>query len=168
MNFLELAKARVSCRSYSGAPVSKESVMSVMEAGRLAPSARNRQNWAFYYAQIGDRAENFIEACYGQKFVGQAHGFIAVCDKTDDYVMKCGQNAGSVDCSIAMTFMIMRATEIGLGTCWLGRFSPERVKSLLDIPESYAVVACSTIGHPAGETPRQPRKELSEVFDLRS
>ena len=78
--------------------------------------------------------------------------------------MACGQPARTIDGSIAMSFMILEAEELGLGTCWLGAFYNDQVKSALSIPEEYDVVAVTPIGYPAEEIPARPRKSAGEVI----
>ena len=81
--------------------------------------------------------------------------------------MGCGQSAATVDCSIALSFMLLRATELGLGSCWLGAFDANAVKRTLALPEDAVVVAVTPLGHPAEQPAPRPRKNPSEVFDLR-
>ena len=82
-------------------------------------------------------------------------------------MMGCGQSAATIDCSIALSFMLLRATELGLGSCWLGAFDQNAVKQLLGLPQEAVVVAVSPLGHPAETPAARPRKDPDEVFDLR-
>ncbi len=134
MDFMALTQQRFSCRAYTKAPVSREDILKIAEAARIAPSGRNRQNWQFYYTELGGRGNEFVTACYGQKFVGDAYGFFVICDRTDDFVLRGGQNGATVDGSIATTYMMLAATQLGLGTCWIGSYYPERIRALLAIP----------------------------------
>jgi nitroreductase len=78
--------------------------------------------------------------------------------------MSCGQQTAPVDLSIAMSYMILEAHELGLGTCWLGHFNADAVKAALDIPESVTVVAFTPIGYPAETPEARPRKSKEEVI----
>lgn len=93
-----------------------------------------------------------IEAANGQKFVGQAPITIVACSTESERVMPCGQYAYTVDLSIAVSFMILEATELGLGTCWLGAYDEDKVKDILSIPKDIRVPAIFTLGY-ADETP---------------
>jgi nitroreductase len=170
VEFIELIKKRFSCRVYENKPITEEHLCKILEAGRLAPSARNRQDWMFYYAELNGRSDNFVEASCGQKFLGKVPGFIAVCAKEDGFILKSGQNAATIDCSIATTFLMLQACELGIGTCWIGTFNAEQMKSLFDIPNEYILVSILAIGYPAtipNPTPPYPRtrKAISDIFN---
>ena len=77
--------------------------------------------------------------------------------------MRCGQPARTVDCSIALSFMMLEAAEQGLGTCWLGAFEQEGVRRALHIPPEYDIVAVSPLGYPAEEGRPRSRKPLEEL-----
>jgi nitroreductase len=68
-----------------------------------------------------------------------------------------------MDCAIAMSYMTLEAVELGLQSCWLGWFSPEKVRALLNIPDDYVVVAVAPIGYPAKEGHRSSKKATEEV-----
>ena len=77
--------------------------------------------------------------------------------------MGCDQRASTVDCSIAMSFMMLAATAEGLGTCWIGGFTQEPLKEALGIPAEYDVVALTPLGYPAEEGRPRDRKSLEEL-----
>lgn len=163
MDVLTAIQERRSIRNYESRPVEKEKLLKVLEAGRLAPSANNRQDWKFVVVQDPQTINQLVEACNGQSFVGQAPAFIAACATNPGSFMACGQLRSTVDVSIAMAYMILEACEQGLGTCWLGSFNPEKVKKLLNIPDSVEVVACTPLGYPAVRPKPKPRKSLDEI-----
>jgi nitroreductase len=169
MEFIELVKRRFSCRVYENRPITEEHLFKILDAGRLAPSARNRQNWMFYYTEPNGRSDKFVEASYGQKFLGTVPGFIAICAKEDGFILKSGQNAATIDCSIATTFLMLQACELGIGTCWIGTFNAEQMKSLFNIPNEYILVSILSIGYPStSPNPAPPyprtRKAIEDVF----
>jgi len=89
---------------------------------------------------------------------------ILVCCGTDpNAIMLCGQHRCTVDLSIATAYMILQAHELGLGTCWLGRFDEAQVKSILGIPDPVRVVAVTPLGYPAEQPVAKPRKKLAEI-----
>ncbi|MDR1205741.1 MAG: nitroreductase family protein [Peptococcaceae bacterium] len=163
MNVMEAIKTRRSIRKYDARPIEGEKLDAVMEAARLAPSAGNQQQWKFVLVRDAQKVQAFTEAANGQKFVGEAPAVIVVC-ATGSRVMACGQPTSTVDLSIAMTHILLAAHELGLGTCWLGNFSAEKVKALLGIPEDVAVVAVTPIGYPAETPEARPRKAAEEVI----
>lgn len=164
MDVFEAISKRRSIRKYKNTPVDDEKLEMILEAARIAPSAANRQEWKFIVVKNKETREKLVEAANGQKFVAEAPVTIVACSTESERVMPCGQYAYTVDLSIAMSFMILEATEQGLGTCWLGAYDEEKVRNILDIPERIRVPAMFTVGY-ADETPHQrPRKHLSEII----
>ncbi len=163
MDVLTAIKERRSIRSYLPKEVEPEKLKKVLEAARLAPSARNLQNWKFIAVQDKNTINLLVDACNGQSFVGEAPVFIAACALEDGGLMGCGIPRHVVDVSIAMTHIILEAYEQGLGTCWLGSFNREKVKNILGIPDKAVVVAVTPLGYPAGSVSARPRKAFEEV-----
>lgn len=162
LSLMEIIKGRRSIRAYSDKPVAQEKLEAVLEAARLAPSARNRQKWQFIIVTDALVKDAMVEACYNQPSVKQAPVFIAVVDEEPE-VMTCGQPVDAVDASIAFSFLILKAHEEGLGTCWLGYFDAAKVKAGLGIPENMSVVAVTPLGYPAENPDARPRKSLKEI-----
>ncbi len=94
----------------------------------------------------------------------QASVVIAGCAIAPDYVMMCGQSAGIIDVSIAFSFMMLQATELGLGTCWLGAFDENAVRKILGVPDHVRIVAMTPLGYPDDVPAGRPRKSLDEVM----
>lgn len=166
MTFDEIMRARRSIRRYQDRPVDADTLSAVVEAGRLAPSARNRQDWKFIVVTKAALREKMADACNGQGFVGTAPA-ILVAASPADRPMSCGQSATTVDCSIALTCMMLKATELGLGSCWLGAFSQDAVKRVLGLPATDVVVAVMPLGYPDEAPAPRPRKGLAEVMEIR-
>lgn len=167
MTFDEMVQRRRSVRKYQDVPVERALLDQVLEAGRLAPSATNAQTWHFTLVENAALRDRLAAACCGQGMVAQAPLDLVVWSDGDRQ-MACGQSAATVDCSIALSFMMLKATELGLGTCWLGAFHADEVAHVLGLPESAVVVAVSPLGWPAEVPAARPRKALSEVSDLRA
>lgn len=166
MTVMQAIEARRSIRHYTDQPVTDEELLAVLEAGRLAPSARNLQGWHFTAVRDASLRGALCTACNGQQMVAEAPAALVVW-ADGERMMGCGQSAATVDCSIALSFMLLRATELGLGSCWLGAFDQNAVKELLGLPQEAVVVAVSPLGHPAETPAARPRKDPDEVFDLR-
>ena len=157
---------RRSIRSFRDTPVEGEKLSLVLEAARLAPSARNRQEWQFIVVRDGETRKKLADAANGKEFVGEAPVIIVACATEAEYVMSCGQLAGTVDTSIALAFLILQAQELGLGTCWLGAYSESEVKALLGIPRQVRVIAMTPLGYPAQVPEARPRKNLDEIVSF--
>ena len=139
MDVAEAIKKRWSVRSYKQEPVSDDDLFRILEAARLSPSARNRQHRK-YVVVTPDEA--FVQACNGQSWIGKAP--VAIAGIVDPSLTTWAV----ADISIAFDHMVLQATELGLGTCWIGAFDEKKVKSLLGVPEGKDVVAILVVGHP--------------------
>ncbi|MDR1064893.1 MAG: nitroreductase family protein [Oscillospiraceae bacterium] len=162
MTVEQAIKERRSVRSYLPKTVEEEKLLAVLEAGRLSPSAKNQQQWKFILVRDPEKLKLLLEASEGQRSVEEAPAAIVACASAD-YTMLCGERTAPIDTSIAFSSMLLRAYELGLGTCWLGRFRADIVKSALGIPDNVEVVAVTPIGYPAETPEARPRKTLAEV-----
>ena len=163
MNVMEAIKTRRSVRSYQDRPVEEEKLQQVLEAGRLAPSSANRQEWRFVVVRDAGTRMNLMSAAKNQPFVGQAPVIIACCAETDQHVMTCGEMCYSIDVAIAVDHMTLAAWELGLGTCWIGAFYADQVREILGIPEEVPVVELLALGYPEkvpSPTGRLPMEEI--------
>ncbi len=150
MDVIEAITARRSVRKFSDRPVEQEKLDRIADAGRLAPTARNEQRCRAVFARDRKTVAEIAGACDGYSWVAAAPAVIAVY-ADGDRMMMCGQSSKTVDCSIAMSFMMLEATELGLGSVWMGHFDAETVKKILRIPEDCILVAIMPIGYPADE-----------------
>ena len=162
MSLMELIKGRRSIRAYDSKPVEKEKIVAVLEAARLAPSARNRQKWRFIVVTDPALREKMLDACNNQQFMKQAPAIIVACG-TEPLFMSCEQPADTIDVSIAFSFIILKAYEEGLGTCWLGNFNKDKVKAVLGIPDDVSVVAVTPLGYPSENPAARARVPLGEI-----
>lgn len=163
MDVIEAIRRRRSIRKYQNKPVEEEKLNRVLEAGRLAPSAKNLQDWRFIVVRDPDTRRRLAEAAKNQWFIAEAPVVIAACGTETKYVMTCGQHTYTIDVSIAVAHMTLEATELGLGTCWIGAFYEDRVKEILGIPDHIRVVTLLPMGYPAEEPAARPRKPLNEI-----
>ncbi|MDH4178892.1 MAG: nitroreductase family protein [Armatimonadota bacterium] len=161
MDTIETIMKRRSVRKFQPKPVSGEDLKTIIEAGRQAPSAANRQPWHFVVVKNEDQREKLAEACSGQTWLAGAAVIIAGVGKS-----AVNEKWYPVDVAIAMQNMILAATSLGYGTCWIGAFDQERVKSVLGIPEDLTVVALTPIGVPDDKPEARPRQPLSEFASL--
>ena len=163
MDVMTAVRTRRSIRAYKDKPIEDEKLEAVLEAGRLAPSARNLQEWK--YVVVKDKAlrEKLIEAANGQGFVGQAPVVIVACAVQTKHVMPCGELSYPIDVAISVDHITLEAVEQGLGTCWIGAFKQDEVKKLLGIPDEVRVVVLLPIGYPDVSPAPKPRKSLKEI-----
>ncbi|ABK15222.1 MAG: nitroreductase family protein [Methanothrix sp.] len=163
MDVIEAIRKRRSIRKYQERPVEEEKLNRILEAGRLAPSAKNLQDWKFVVVRDKERRKRLAEAAKNQWFIAEAPVVIVACGTETKYVMTCGQHTYTIDVSIAVDHMTLEATELGLGTCWIGAFYEDRVKKILDVPENIRVVALLPLGYPAEDPEPRPRKPVEEI-----
>ena len=168
MGFLDLVKLRKSVRTYKkGQDVDEGSINKILEAARVAPSAKNLQEWKFVIVKDKSVISKFVPVCKDQKFVGDAAALIVGCADETNYTMTCGQPAYTVDLAIALTHMSLMATELGIGSCWLGAFYEDQAKALLNIPANVRVVGILSLGYPTQDLAQivtTNRKELKDIY----
>ena len=163
MDVMDAIRQRYSVRKFKSYELEDSKLDRVMEAARLAPSARNLQEWRFVVVRDEQMRHALSEAANGQQFVAQAPVVIVACAITSEHVMSCGLHCYPIDVSIAMAYITLQAVEEGLGTCWIGAFNPEKVRDLLGIPNDVIVVGLLPIGYPDGEAPPKKRLSLGEI-----
>lgn len=163
MTVMDAIRHRFSVRKFKPYEIEDEKLDRVLEGARLAPSARNLQEWRFVVVRDPALREALSEAANGQRFVAEAPAVIVGCAVTTEHVMSCGLHCFPIDVSIAMAYMTLVAVEEELGTCWIGAFNAERVHALLGIPPEVIIVGLMPIGYPEGEAPRKKRLSLSEI-----
>lgn len=174
MTLDEIIQRRYSVRAYDGRPVAAGDLRAICEAARLAPSACNSQTWRFVVVQ--DRAtldrlcDEGMMPVVRNAFLRQAPVIIAGCSQLDIVANRIGSGVTGIeyyqiDMGIAMEHMVLKATELGLGTCWIGWFREKKVKEILGIPRSVRVTALLSVGYARdpGEGSKRSRKALGEI-----
>lgn len=162
MNVQEAIKTRRAVRNYKPDAVSEESLKKVLESARLAPSAKNKQDWKFIVVRDPEKRKQLSEAA-SQEFLAKAPLIIIGVSLDPDYIMRSEVPAYAVDLGIAMEHIALAAVEEGLGTCWVGGFSQKEAKETLKIPEKYKVVILMPLGFPADQSTFKLRKNLEEI-----
>ncbi len=163
MTVFEAIKSRRSIRSFLDKPIEEEKLLRVLEAGRLAPSAKNLQEWKFVLVKDRELREKVASAANNQHFIAEAPVIVVGCATLVNYVMTCGQYAYPIDLTISMNNMTLQAVEEGLGTCWVGAFKEDEVKKILQIPENVRIVQIFPLGYPKTIPSPRPRKKLEEI-----
>lgn len=168
MEFFEAIKSRRSIRKYKPDRLEKGDLEKVLEAARLAPSAKNLQPYKFILVDDRTIISGLVGACRNQTFIGEAPLVIVMCVNPAEASGTLGgrENSAYVDAAIAMEHLVLAATALGLGACWIGSFSEEKVREVLDVPGDWRVVAVTPIGKPAEKPAARPKKSKSELFFL--
>jgi nitroreductase len=163
MEILPEINNRASVRDFTDEPLTKAQIERILEAGRLAPSAKNRQAWRFVVIKDGPTRKQLENASFGQEYVGKAPVCVALCTTNIEYKMPNGQLSYPIDLGIAASFMMLQAEHEKLGSCVITTFNENDVKSLLSIPYSMRVVMLLLVGHPASRRERDQRLPMSRI-----
>ncbi|MEM2926831.1 MAG: nitroreductase family protein [Candidatus Bathyarchaeia archaeon] len=169
MEVLEAIRKRRSVRSYLETPVPEELLYEVLEAARLAPSAANIQPWHFIIVRERETRAKIAKICSFGKFLTESPIVIVGCGDA-----KASPRWYAIDTSIALENLVIAATGLGLGTCWIGSFDEEELSSLLALPKNLRVVALVSLGFPREKIDLgarllhavRPRKRLEEIVSL--
>jgi nitroreductase len=165
MNVYEAINARRSVRAYKkDKPVPSDVLNRMLEAVRMAPSGGNRQPWKFVVVTDHETRRKLAEAANGQNFVAEAPVVIAAVGLSPERMMSCEIPGDSVDLAIAIDHLTLAAVEEGLGTCWIGAFSQEKVCRILHVPASCKVIELLTLGYPADLPRAKARKSRNEII----
>lgn len=159
MNVLEALATRRSIRKYLEIPVEWDKVGQVLEAGRLAPSAGNLQEWRFIVVTKPELRKEIAESALGQHWIEVAPVHIVIAAITEKVVIHYGMRGERLysiqDCAACATHMMLAAHELGLGTCWIGAFDEAKVQRVLKLPEDVRPQIILTLGY-ADEKPHMP------------
>lgn len=171
----QIIAARRSVRAFrKDRAVPKEYIEAMAEAARLAPSACNSQTWRFIAvtdANVIDRIrQEAMRPVIPNKWLSQAPLLMVGCARLDIVANRIGAKVTGteyyqIDMGIAMEHMVLKATEMGLGTCWIGWFNEDKIKAILDIPRGVKVPALLAVGYPADEAPgKRSRKSMEKIL----
>lgn len=163
MSLLSAIQERQSIKQFSSADVEDDKLKAVLEAGRLAPSAKNRQPWRFIVVQKPEVRQRVQDAAFGQDHVGQAPVIIAGCTTNIDYRMPNGMMSYPIDIAVALSFMIIQGQIEGLGSCIVTTYDEQEVKEILTVPYSMRVVMLLLLGYSAETSLAAERKPLSRI-----
>ena len=161
MDVYEAIRRRYSVRSYQKKDVEQDKLQRILEAGRLAPTARNRQELKLVVVRDAKLRKALAEAA-GQPFVGQAPVVIAAVGLTPQAVMHCGVPTDPVDCAIVIDHMTLAATAEGLGTCWIGHFDQDACRKVLGVPDTARIIELLPLGYPADRPTGQKKRKAPD------
>jgi len=156
---------RRSIREYSHKTIEPEKLERILEAARLAPTARNQQDWKLILVKNPDIKEKLVDlAAPQQQFLKGAPILIAACALNPTYVMRCGHSAYLINLAIVLEHVALQAVHEGLGTCWIGSFDEAKAKTVLGIPQDVRIVELMSIGYPEQMPPATSRKSIKDLI----
>lgn len=166
MEFAQVIQNRYSCKKYDGRPVNELQLNAILEAGRLAPTAKNLQEQHIYVVRTPEMLAKMdtVTPCR----YNAATMLVVAYDKTNVFTYPGGQrDSGTEDAAIVATHMILAAADAGVDSCWLNFFDPAAVAAVLNLPENEEVMMLMDLGYAAeGAGPlanHASRKPLSET-----
>nr|MBC7244081.1 nitroreductase family protein [Chloroflexota bacterium] len=167
MDLWTVIARRCSIRRFTSEEVSASTVQKILEAAIRAPSAGNRQPWHFVVVRRAAVKEALAQAAYGQDFVAEAPVVIVVCAEPERSALRYGARGRDLYClqdtAAATEHILLAATALGLGCCWVGAFDEKAAARALALPSQFRPIAMVPIGQAAEPMARTPRRPLSEV-----
>ena len=166
MDFMETVKNRYSCKNFDGRPVPQDKLNAILEAGRLAPTAKNLQEQHIYVAQTPQalaKIDGVTPCRYGASTV-----LVVAFDRNHVFTYPGEQrDSGVEDASIVATHLMLAATNAAVDSCWINFFDPEAAAKTLGLPENEEVLMLLDLGHAAEDGKPLPnhssRKALTET-----
>ena len=169
MNIDRLFLERKSIRSFSKKEIDNEIILKLLNAARIAPSAVNYQPWRFFVCSSIEIKDKIIES-YPRKWFESAPLYIVACaDKSESWKRAAdNKDHGNIDVAIALTHLMLKATELGLGTCWVCNFDAKILIDALNLDKALEPVAIIPIGYPSEnvseETKHQKNRKSVDEF----
>ena len=170
MSFAELIRARYAVRAYRPDPVPDELLAEVLEAGRLAPTAANRQPIRILVVHTAGRQPE-LARIYSREWFVAAPVILGVCTVPAEAWTRQrfdGRSYADVDAAIVMDHLVLAATDRGLGTCWVAAFDPAVAREVLGLPGDVEPLLFTPLGFPADEPHAKERRPLTELVHLES
>ena len=166
MEFQEVVKNRFSCKKYSDRPVEAEKLQKILEAGRLAPTAKNLQEQHIYVLQSEEmlaKVDKVTPCRYNAPTV-----LLVAFDRNNTFTYPGGKyDSGAEDATIVATHMVLAAADAGVDSCWLNFFDPDVTAQEFGLPENEQVLMLLDLGYAdegIGPTIKHAdRKDLSET-----
>lgn len=166
MEFNDVLNRRYSCRAFAAQGVEPEKLDRILEAGRMAPTAVNKQPvhiWAVSRPETLEAIKGVTRSNYGAQLL-----LVVGCQPAEAWVRRYdGKNGAEVDAAIVATYLMLAAENEGLATLWVGSFDPALLRDILPGTDGYELVAMINVGYPAPESQPSPmhgvRKPMGEL-----
>jgi nitroreductase len=160
MSPIDFVMSRRSIRRYEKKDIPSDILEKIIEAGRQAPSAANRQPRRFIILTDYEIKKELSKGLFN-RFLKNSPVVIVGCANPKDFLT--GKWA-SIDTAISLQNMVIAAWTLGIGSCWIGDFKEDKVKQLLKVPAKWKVVALVTFGYPAEKPKQRKKKSTKELF----
>ena len=158
MSLVDVVLSRRSVRRYEQKEISRDVLDEILEAGRQAPSAMNRQPWHFVVLTDYEIKKKLSRGLFNRHIKNSAVTIVG-CANTGLIDRKWS----TISTSIALQNMVIAAWAMGIGSCWIGDFKEEEVKQLLNISDKWKVVALVSFGYPAEKPKAKRRKPIEKI-----
>ncbi|HBE78900.1 MAG TPA: nitroreductase [Firmicutes bacterium] len=163
MEFINVIERRYSVRSYRPDPVEPEKIQQVLETARLAPTACNLQEFKIIVMKTANRREE-LKRIYPRDWFSEAPYVLCVCSIPEKcWVRRDNKNYSDVDAAIVMDHIILAATSLDLGTCWIGAFDAQAAREVLGLDDTMEPVVFTPLGYVQGAVPNRVKKPLSDL-----
>ncbi len=164
MTYQQLIRARFSARKFADRPVEPEKLERILEAGRLAPTAKDLQPLRIYLLQSEEARQKAKEVT---QCTFDAPVILMICGLPGEAWVNpfTGHNGADIDVAIATTHMMLAATDEGLGSTWVGWFDTERAKAIFSLPEGVEPRAMLPLGYIADDCKPAPKHEIRKPLD---
>ena len=164
MDFLKLAEERYSCKKFDGRPVAPAQLKQILEAGRLAPTAKNLQEQRIYVLQSEPMLARIDQATPCR--YGAATVLAVAFDRNNVFTYPGGKrDSGAEDAAIVATHMLLAAAAAGVDSCWINYFDPDELAKALGLPENEEILMLLDLGYAAegaGPLPNHSRRKPLE------
>jgi nitroreductase len=164
MEFLELATKRYSVRAYKPDPVEDGKLQKILEAAAMAPTPTNSQPFRLIVIHTSGKQEKLLEIYNRPWFVQPPLLICCVGLQKEAWIRRDGRNYLDVAIAIAFDHLIMEATDLGLGTCWVGQFEKDPARKFLGLPKDVEPIVFTPLGYPADEPKEKKRKQVSDLI----
>ena len=168
MDFSELILSRESVRNYDPSKsVAKEILLKILEAGRLSPSAANRQPWKFIVISSEDMLQK-IRKCYEREWFQNApHILVVVGNENEAWVRSSdGYCSIETDLAIAMTHILLAAENEGVAACWISHFNLNLLRRVLNLQENEKVYSITPLGYTKTGYQKKGMKDRKKLNDI--
>ena len=163
MEFMDLIRERYSVRAYKPEPVEEDQLEQILEAARQAPTAANRQPFQLIVLHTAGRQDE-LRRIYNREWFSQAPLLICACGVPRlSWVRDDRRRYLDVDVAIVMDHLILAATNLGLGTCWIAAFNAQAAREVLRLPDEIEPLIFTPLGYPADHPGAKERKQLADL-----
>ena len=164
---IEAIEERRSIHGFEETSIPDATIGRLIESARLAPSAGNLEPWKFVVVQRGELKHSLAAAAFDQRFIAEAPVCIVVCAEPERSAVQYGERGANLYCLLdaaaAVQNILLTTTAYGLGSCWVGAFDEEKVKTVLGLGPEYRPIAIIPVGYPTEEPSEIPRRSIEET-----